>query len=404
MQKETHSFARECYIMAKPASAQCNLACHYCYYLEKNNLYHNLPHNEMTLEMLEEFTRQYIEMQTTDHVLFTWHGGEPLLRPLSFYRQALAFQQKYAGGRHIENSIQTNGTLLTPEWCKFLRQNNWLVGLSIDGPQSIHDTYRLNRHGRGSFKRVMEKIQMLQYYGVEWNAMAVVNNQTAQHPLEFYRFFKQINCPYIQFTPVVERIELHTDGRHLATADDETTYVAPFSVGAKEWGDFCCTIFDEWVRHDVGKVYIQLFDATLANWLGLTPGVCSLAAECGHAGVIEANGDVYSCDHFVFPEHRLGNIKSHTLLQMMYGSQQQQFSTRKRLALPHQCRQCQWQFACHGECPRNRFCLTADGEPGLNYLCQGYKTFFSHVAPYMETMANLYRQGLPPAAIMDTFR
>lgn len=401
MQKDVNSFAHECYIMAKPVSARCNLACHYCYYTEKAHLYHDIPSQEMSLQTLEEYTRQYIEMQTTLHVLFTWHGGEPMLRPLEFYEKAIELQKKYANGRHIDNCIQTNGTLITPQWCKFLHRNNWLVGVSIDGPQHIHDKYRLNRHGKSSFRRVMEGIKMLQYYQVEWNAMAVVNDYTAKHPMEFYEFFKQIHCPYIQFTPVVERIMLHDDGRHLAQPDSETSYLASFSVSPMDWANFCCTIFDHWVRHDVGEVFIQLFDATLANWLGMLPGVCTLAKDCGHAGIIEANGDVYSCDHFVFPQYKLGNIYDQTLLQMMYGEKQQQFSTIKRNSLPSQCRQCQWLFACHGECPRNRFCTTSNGEPNLNYLCKGYKQFFDHVAPYMDIMAKLYQQNLPPSQIMQ---
>ncbi len=395
---------RQCYIMAKPVGARCNLACHYCYYLEKTNLYANEQQHEMSLSMLEEYVHQYIDMQTTDDVLFTWHGGEPLLRPLDFYKRALALQRKYADGKHIENSIQTNGTLLTPEWCKFLHANKWLVGLSIDGTQEHHDAYRTNRHGRPSFRRLMEGIRLLQYYRGEWNAMAVVNNINVRQPLEFYHFFKKIRCQYLQFTPVVERIVLHDDGRHLATPDDSAQYLAPFSVQPDDWGNFLCAVFDEWVRHDVGKTYVQIFDATLSNWVGVTPGLCSLATECGHAGVMEANGDLYSCDHFVFPEYRLGNIRENTLIEMMYGRQQTEFSARKRRMLPTQCQQCQWLFACHGECPRNRFCLSTDGQPGLNYLCAGYKKFFAHVAPYMDIMASLYRQGLPPADIMKTFR
>lgn len=387
--------------MTKPVSAACNLACHYCYYLEKNNLYRSEPTNLMSVEMLEEFTRQYIEMQTTDHVLFTWHGGEALMRPIEFYEQALKFQKQYAGGKHVENCIQTNGTLLTPEWCKFFHRNKWLVGLSIDGPQDAHDAYRKNRHGRPSFQRVMEGIRMLQMYNVEWNALAVVNDINVKKPVEFYNFFKKIKCQYIQFTPIVERIAIHDDGRHLATPDEASDYMAPFSITPEEWGKFCCAVFDEWIKEDVGRVFVQLFDATLANWLGMTPGVCSLASECGHAGIIEANGDVYSCDHFVFPEYKLGNIKSNTLLEMMYGQNQSHFSARKRLALPKQCQECKWQFACHGECPKNRFCSTPDGEPGLNYLCAGYRNFFEHVAPQMEVMANLYKQGRPCSDIMQ---
>ena len=400
MQKDTYSFARECYIMAKPASAKCNLACHYCYYLEKGNLYQQFPNHDMSEELLEKFVSQYIGMQTTNQVLFTWHGGEPLLRPLSFYQKAIELQKKYAEGKTIDNSIQTNGTLLTPEWCKFLHNNHWLVGLSIDGPEEMHNRFRTNRNQRGSFKRVMEAIRMLQYYDVEWNAMATVNSYNVKHPLEFYHFFRKIGCHYLQFTPIVERITLHEDGRHLATPDDQNPSVASFSVAAREWGEFCCAIFDEWVRQDVGTTFVQMFDATLANWLGMVPGVCTLAKECGHAGIIEANGDVYSCDHFVFPQYKLGNIHSQTLIELMYGIQQNTFSSRKCHNLPHQCKQCQWLFACHGECPRNRFAHTADGEPGLNYLCEGYRHFFAHVAPYMQTMADLYKQGRAPSDIM----
>lgn len=401
MQKDTFSFARDCYIMAKPASAKCNLACHYCYYSEKANLYQDSAAKEMSEELLEEFVRQYIRMQTTDHVLFTWHGGEPLLRPLAFYKKAQALQRKYACGKHIDNCLQTNGTLLTPEWCKFLHNNRWLVGVSIDGPEDMHNHFRTNYHGIGSYNKVMDGIRMLQYYNVEWNAMATVNSFNVKQPLAFYRFFKRINSPFIQFTPIVERTTFYEDGRHLSDPDENDSPVESFSVTPDEWGDFCCAIFDEWVRHDVGKIFVQLFDATLANWVGLTPGVCSLAEECGHAGIIEANGDVYSCDHFVFPDYKLGNIRKDNLIGLMYGLQQNQFSARKKLLLPNQCKQCRWLFACHGECPRNRFCKSEDGERGLNYLCKGYKKFFSHVAPYMDTMASLYQQGLPPADIMQ---
>lgn len=401
MQKDTYSFARECYIMAKPASAKCNLACHYCYYSEKSRLYQGAATSNMSLQTLERFVEQYIAMQTTDHVLFTWHGGEPLLRPLSFYQKALELQKKYANGKYIDNCLQTNGTLLTPEWCNFLHSNNWLVGISIDGTESQHNHFRSTHNGKGTFRQVMEGISMMQCHGVEWNAMATVNSFNSLQPLEFYRFFRNINCTFLQFSPVVERSAVYQDGRHLSDPDESDMPVEPFSVTPQAWGEFCCAVFDEWVRHDVGKVFVQLFDATLANWLGVTPGVCSLAKECGHAGVIEANGDVYSCDHFVFPKYKLGNIGSDNLISLMYSPQQNAFSYRKRLALPRQCKQCRWLFACHGECPRNRFLMSKDGEYGLNYLCEGYKTFFSHVAPYMDTMAELYRQGRPPADIMQ---
>lgn len=431
--------------MAKPVGAACNLACHYCYY-------HKPQHGVMDMHTLEQYIQQYIAMQTTGHVLFTWHGGEPMLRPLSFYRKALELQHKYADGRVVENCIQTNGTLLTPEWCQFLHDNHWLVGISIDGTQDMHDAFRVKSHesrvesqevktlplnkgespkgegvcgesragnqeeidcppargglpeglrggsrlegacDTGSWHKVMQGIHMLDRYGVEWNAMATVHAANVLRPLDFYHFFNGIGCHYLQFTPIVE-----SDGHH----------VLPMAVKPDEWGNFLCAIFDEWVRHDVGQTFVQIFDATLANWLGVTPGLCTLAAECGHAGVIEANGDVYSCDHFVFPEHRLGNIHSDTLINMMYGEQQSRFSAKKTLELPDQCRQCRWIFACHGECPKNRIKVKSHNTQCsmLNvqcppYLCSGYRHFFSHVAPKMDIMAALYRQGKAPAEIM----
>ena len=280
-------FAHPLYVMLKPAGSLCNLACDYCYYLEKSKLYPQAPQQIMSDELLERFVREYIEAQTMPSVLFTWHGGETLMRPLSFYRKALELQRKYAGGRTIENCIQTNGTLLTDEWCRFFRENHWLVGISIDGPQEFHDEYRRNRQGRPSFVKVMQGIRLLQKHGVEWNAMAVVNDFNADYPREFYHFFKQIGCRYLQFAPIVERILPHADGRHLAAADEEEgTRLADFSVSPRQWGTFLCTLFDEWVKEDVGTVFIQLFDTTLANRVGQEPGVCTHDKTCGHSGVM----------------------------------------------------------------------------------------------------------------------
>lgn len=387
--------------MAKPAGAACNLACEYCYYLEKKRLYADTPRTPMSEELLERYIKQYIEAQTTPFVQFVWHGGEPTLRPLSFYRKALELQRRYAGGREISNSLQTNGTLLTEEWCRFLRDNNWLVGLSIDGPDTFHDEYRRDNAGKPSFQRVMKAIRLLDRYKVDWNAMAVVNDYNADHPLEFYRFFKEIGCHYIQFTPVVER---YNPQGHLMPGYDPEGDLTPFSVTPKQWGDFLCAVFDEWVRKDVGQYYIQIFDATLANWAGVEPGLCTLARRCGHAAVLEHNGDLYCCDHFVFPDYLLGNINSSTILEMMSSERQQRFGMAKETSLPRQCRECKFRFACNGECPRNRFVTTADGEPGLNYLCEGYRKFFAHVAPAMDFMKAQLDSELPPAAIMDQFK
>lgn len=394
-------FAKPLYVMLKPAGAHCNLACKYCYYLEKNKLYPTAQRHLMSDEMLEQFTREYIEAQTMNQVLFTWHGGEPLLRSIDFYRKALSLQQKYAGGRRIDNVIQTNGTLLTDEWCEFFAQNHWLVGISIDGPQPYHDHYRLTAAGKPSWKKVMQGIKLLKKHGVEWNAMAVVNAYNANHPLEFYRFFKENGCQFLQFTPIVERLTRHEDGRTLASlADKDEISLSEASVTPEQWGYFLCAIFDEWVRKDVGKIFVEIFDCTLANWMGISPGICAYSKECGHAGVMEHNGDVYSCDHFVFPEYKLGNIRDHSLIDMLYGEQQQEFSRLKHSSLPRQCKECDMEFACHGECPKNRFMKDKYGDSGLNYLCPGYYHYYQHVAPYMDYMKQELMAQRPPSNIM----
>ena len=398
-------FAKPLYVMLKPAGAHCNLACKYCYYLEKNKLYPTAQRHLMSDEMLEQFTREYIEAQTMSQVLFTWHGGEPLLRSIDFYRKALSLQQKYAGGRRIDNVIQTNGTLLTDEWCKFFAQNHWLVGISIDGPQPYHDHYRLTAAGKPSWKKVMQGIKLLKKHGVEWNAMAVVNAYNVNHPLEFYRFFKENGCQFLQFTPIVERLTRHEDGRTLASlADKDEISLSEASVAPEQWGYFLCAIFDEWVRKDVGKIFVEIFDCTLANWMGISPGICAYSKECGHAGVMEHNGDVYSCDHFVFPEYKLGNIRDHSLIDMLYGEQQQEFSRLKHSSLPRQCKECDMEFACHGECPKNRFMKDKYGDSGLNYLCPGYYHYYQHVAPYMDYMKQELMSQRPPSNIMKVIQ
>lgn len=381
-------FARPLYVMTKPAGAHCNLACDYCYYLEKQKLYQNGEKHVMSDQLTEVFVREYIQSQFGREVNFTWHGGEPMIRPLSYYKKVVRWQRQYAEGKTILNCLQTNGTLLTPEWCRFLHDEGWLVGISIDGPQNMHDAYRMKRNGAPTWEKVMQGIEMLDRYEVEWNAMAVVNDITAARPLEFYRFFRdELECRYLQFTPVVERIHRYQDGRHLAHVMDGEEYaVAPFSVTPEAWGEFLCTMFDEWYRNDVGEMFVQTFEATLANWAGVTPGVCSLSDWCGHAAVMEHNGDIYCCDHFVFPEYYLGNIRNRGILDMLNSEKQMAFADMKTKGLPAQCHKCQWQFACHGECPRNRFVKTKDGEPGLNYLCEGYRRYFEHVAPYMEEL------------------
>lgn len=388
MKNAINPFARPLYVMTKPAGAHCNLMCDYCYYLEKQKLYQQGDKHVMSDQLTEVFIREYIQSQFVQEVNFTWHGGEPMIRPLEYYKKVVKWQKQYAEGKNILNCLQTNGTMLTPEWCRFLHDEGWLVGVSIDGPQDMHDSYRQKRNGTGTWSKVMQGIDMLDRYDVEWNAMAVVNDVTASRPLDFYRFFRdELECRFLQFTPVVERINKHADGRHLAHVLDSGDYeMTPFSVTPEVWGNFLCEVFDEWYSKDVGEMFVQMFEATLANWVGVTPGLCSLSNWCGHAAVMEHNGDIYCCDHFVFPEYYLGNIRSRGILDMMNSDRQQMFARMKTEGLPTQCKQCQWVFACHGECPRNRFAKTASGEHGLNYLCSGYKQFFSHCASRMDEL------------------
>ena len=388
------------YIMLKPAGSLCNLRCKYCYYFEKNQLYQQDKNHVITDALLEKFIKDYIESQISPEVLFTWHGGETLMRPIAFYEKALELQKFYGRGRHIENCIQTNGTLITEEWCKFFKKNAFLVGVSIDGPQEFHDEYRKTAGGGPSFQKVMKGIRLLNKHGVEWNALAVVNDFNVDYPLDFYHFFKEIGCHYIQFTPIVERIVTRSDGLTLAPGMTEGGEITDFSVTPEQWGDFLCTIFDEWVRNDVGNYYVQLFDATLANWVGVTPDICSMSENCSHAGVMEYNGDVYSCDHFVYPEYKLGNLKEKTLYEMMNSAKQMEFAKNKKQRLPQQCKECKFLFACHGECPKNRFLRDRYGIPGLNYLCKGYYKFFEHVAPYMDFMKKEYEAQRPPSNVM----
>ena len=378
-------FARPLYVMLKPVGAVCNLRCKYCYYLEKQGLYPEIQNYVMSDSTLERFIEQYINSQSMPQVLFTWHGGETLMRNKSFYLRALELQKKYGRGRQIDNCIQTNGTLLTDDWCKFFKDHNFLVGVSIDGPQHCHDIYRRTKDNRPSFLQVMRGISLLKKHNVEFNIMGVVNDYNVDYPLEFYNFFKSIDCRYIQFAPIVEKV----GGKF-----------ASYNVPSEKWGDFLIAIFDEWIKTDVGTYYIQYFDSTLANWVGANPGICIMDKTCGQAGVMEFNGDVYSCDHFVYPEYKLGNIFSQTLTEMMYSDRQSKFGTDKHNLLPSQCKECEFLFACNGECPKNRIIKTDSGEEGLNYLCKGYYKFFKHVAPYMDFMKNEINNKRSPANVM----
>ncbi len=389
-------------LLTKPAGSNCNLHCDYCYYLEKRYLYGNKKSFRMKEDVLEEFVLQYIQAQPVPVVQFVWQGGEPCLMGLDFYQKVVALQRKHAGGKMIENSIQTNGVLLNDDWCRFLKENNFLVGISVDGPERIHNKYRQTRNNGPTFDNVMRAVNLLKTYQIDFNTLTVVNNYNVDYPLEIYRFLKAIGSHYMQFLPVVERCKRDcTDDIHLlSNAETDGAVVTEWSVNALKYGKFLTTMFDEWVKNDVGRYFVQMFDATLANWAGLPPGVCVMSEKCGDAGIIEHNGDIYSCDHFVFPEHRLGNIMEDNLAGLMNSVQQQIFGENKHSTLPRQCRECTYLTKCWGECPKNRILISGDGEYGLNYLCEGLKYYFFHVAPAMDFMANEIFNKRSPANIM----
>jgi uncharacterized protein len=395
------------HVMLKPAGPSCNLDCTYCYYLEKQVLYPSESRYRMSDELLEEYTRQFIEANQIPVVTFTWQGGEPTLMGIDFFRKALELQKKYGGEKRIENAFQTNGTRLNDEWCAFLKENNFLVGISIDGEEHNHDKYRKTSGGGATFKRTMKGIDLLHKHNVEFNTLSCVTSYNVNFALETYRFLKKVGSGFIQFLPVVER---ETDpsansGLKLASPlSPANTMATEWSVGPKEFGRFLITIFEEWVRNDVARYYVQLFDSTLANYIGEMPGICVFSETCGDALVMEHNGDVYSCDHYVFPEYLLGNIHDVPLIDMVKSQRQFDFGIEKRNLLPRYCLQCDVRYACHGECPKHRFSLAPDGKPGLNYLCEGYKDFFHHVEPYMDFMAKELKNKRPPANVMQWIR
>jgi uncharacterized protein len=391
-------------VMLKPAGSACNLNCTYCYYLEKKNLYPDVSRFRMSDELLEEFTRQFIEANEVPVVTFTWQGGEPTLLGLDFYRKAIDFQKKYAGGKRIDNAFQTNGTTLNEDWCKFFSDNKILLGVSIDGEEHNHNRYRKTVSGGPTFRRVMRGIELLQKHRVEFNTLSVVNDYNVDFASETYRFLKSIGSVFMQFLPVVERIAPDDAETALKLVDPDynaDASVTDWSVRPDEFGRFLITIFDEWVRKDVGRYYVQIFDTTLANWVGEMPGVCVFAETCGDALVMEHNGDLYTCDHFVYPEHYLGNILDKPLKELARSQKQFDFGINKRNRLPRYCLRCDVRFACNGECPKHRILKSPDGETGLNYLCEGYKLFFHHVRPYMEFMAKELSNKRAPANVMN---
>jgi uncharacterized protein len=391
------------HVLTKPIGPICNLDCQYCFYLEKQKLYPGERKWEMPDDVLTEYIRQYIQSQPAAEIHFAWQGGEPTLLGVDYFRKVVRLQQQFANGKTVSNALQTNGTLLDDEWCEFLAANKFLVGLSIDGPRELHDQYRPDKGGQPTFDAVMRGLALLKKHNVEFNTLTVVNRANSQRPLEVYRFLKEIGSRFIQFIPVVERSaagEMAKLGLDLASPADAESPVTEWSVEAAQYGEFLCTIFDEWVRHDVGETFVQLFDVALENWLGLGSSLCVFAEKCGGALAIEHNGDLYSCDHYVYPQFRLGNIMNRSLGEMVRSGAQQKFGSDKLNALPRYCRECEVRFACNGECPKHRFIKTPDGEAGLNYLCAAYKRFFTHIDPYMRQMGELVSSGKEAAGIM----
>ena len=378
-------------VMPKPRGPICNLQCSYCYYTHKDEFYPESAFH-MSDELLEEFTRQYIEAQQVPEVVFAWQGGEPTLMGLDFYRRAVELQARYRRpGMKIINALQTNGTLIDDEWARFFHEHDFLIGLSLDGPEALHDAYRRDRAGKPTFERVMGGLEKLKRHHVEFNILTTVHAANAEHPLEVYRFLRdEAGARFMQFIPIVEVDR---------TALPET-HVTERSVAGRQYGEFLVAIFDEWVRHDIGRVFVQMFDSVLAVWAGQRAGLCMLEETCGTAMVMEHNGDLYACDHFVFPEYRLGNILETPLAELAGSEQQAQFGRDKRDALPPVCRECEARFICNGACPRNRISIAPDGSAGLNYLCEGYKAFFTHVDRPMRMMVEELRAGRAPANVM----
>ncbi|MCP4426415.1 MAG: anaerobic sulfatase maturase [Chloroflexi bacterium] len=400
------------HIMTKPRGAICNLGCKYCYFLSKEVMYPG-SHFRMTDEILETFARQYIESQQSPDVTFAWQGGEPTLMGLDFLKRAIQYQRKYAKpGMKIHNALQTNGTLLDEDWCHFFKKHNFLIGISIDGPREVHDAFRVNKGGAGTFDKVIRGWQLLKDFGVKYNILCTVHAANQDYPLDVYRFFRdKLKTQFIQFIPIIERATTHMlpmanlgwsehDGGERPLYTQSGAQTANRSVNAQKYGDFLIDIFDEWVRHDVGEIYVQMFDVALGAWLGQPGGLCIFAPTCGTALALEHNGDMFSCDHYVEPDFLLGNIQEDHMVELVASEKQQRFGQDKQSTLPRYCRECKVRFACHGGCPKNRFIRTPNGESGLNYLCASYEAFFKHIDRPMRMMAGLLRQRRPPAEIM----
>ena len=381
-------------MMVKPVGGECNMSCPYCYYSVKGVIIKDK--GIMDEELLESFIKQYIEA-SEDEASFCWHGGEPLLAGIDFYRKAVTLQEKYKGSKNINNSIQTNGLLIDNEWCRFFIDNGFLIGISIDGTKEIHDKGRLDKRGRPTFDRIISAIEMMRRHGVEYNLMCTISKHSEGHGKEVYRFLRQMG-EFIQFMPVFEHLPI-SEARDTVVGMMRHTTVAPWSVSAEGFGKFMTDVFDEWVKSDVGRIFVQMFDVTLERWYGLPASFCAFSETCGDSLVIEHNGDVFPCDHFVFPNHLLGNINHNNIMELRSSLRQFDFGMMKRRLLPEQCERCRYLFLCNGGCPKHRLINDGKGNPGLNALCEGYKIFFAHSEPVMRKMCDLLDHGLPPSLV-----
>jgi uncharacterized protein len=410
--KHKESIAQGIHVVAKPIGPVCNLNCEYCFYLEKQALFATNEKYRMPDKVLSAFITNYITSQPTPVVEFVWQGGEPTLLGIDVFKRVIELQKPFSGQKTITNSLQTNGTLLTDEWCSFLRKNNFMVGISLDGPKEIHDRYRRDRKGNGTFDQVMRGLRLLQKHKVEYNVLACVARDTAKKPLEVYGFLRSEGVEFIQFTPVVERLSdvqdapmgLRLAGPAALDKKDQQSDVTPWSVIPEEYGDFLIDIYEDWVRHDVGTVFVMNFEWVLNAWIGNPSPICVHARTCGRSVVIEHDGDVFACDHCVYPQYKLGNVMSDTLPDMVAKSLQSGFGVAKEKALPRWCRECEVLAACQGGCPKHRFQTTYYDEPGLQYLCPGYKKFFLHIRKYLRAMATLLENGLPASRVMDAIK
>lgn len=399
-------------VMAKPIGPACNLACDYCYYLEKGALYPGTSNFRMPEKVLDAFIQKYVRAQPIPEVPFVWQGGEPTLLGLGFFRRVVELQTRHGGGRPITNSLQTNGTLLDDDWCEFLARNGFLVGLSLDGPGEIHNRHRRDKGGKPSYDAAMLGLGLLKKHGVEFNALAVVAREHARHPLDVYRFLKSQGVRFMQFLPIVERMPgaieermgLRLGGCPSPGEGEDRRAVTPWSVEPEAYGRFLIDIFEEWVRNDVGNVFVMNFEWALSSWMGLPPLACFFMPRCGRCLVMEHNGDLFACDHYVYPAYRLGNILADDLAGVVESARQAAFGAAKETALPRYCLRCPVLRACRGECTKHRFMTTPDGEPGLNYLCGGYKEYFTRISPYLKWLSQTIRSGKKASGIMEMIR